>query len=94
MTVSLGVRQLVEKFERNREAYLSPHYKEAQLRVEFLDSLFGALGWDVENKQGYPSDRSALERQITAIDRQIDELVYELYGLTADEIRIVEGSAS
>jgi hypothetical protein len=28
--------------------------------------------------------------QIDATDRQIDELVYELYGLTADEIRIVE----
>jgi hypothetical protein len=34
----------------------------------------------------------ALERQIAATDRQIDELVYELYGLTEEEIRIVEGS--
>jgi hypothetical protein len=34
----------------------------------------------------------AIERQITATDRQIDELVYELYGLTGEEIRIVEGS--
>ncbi len=25
-----------------------------------------------------------------AADRQIDQLVYELYGLTEDEIRIVE----
>ena len=29
-------------------------------------------------------------RQIDATDRQIDQLVYELYGLTDDEIRIVE----
>ena len=28
--------------------------------------------------------------QIDATDRQIDQLVYELYGLTDDEIRIVE----
>jgi hypothetical protein len=27
----------------------------------------------------------------TAIDRQIDQLVYELYGLTEEETRIVEG---
>lgn len=27
-----------------------------------------------------------------ATDRQIDQLVYELYGLTEEEIRIVEGS--
>jgi hypothetical protein len=32
-------------------------------------------------------------RQTAATDRQIDELVYELYGLTEAEIRIVEGAA-
>ncbi len=37
-----------------------------------------------------PSDQTAIQRQIDATDRQIDQLVYELYGLTADEIRIVE----
>jgi len=31
-----------------------------------------------------------MQRQMNATDRQIDELVYELYGLTDDEIRIVE----
>jgi hypothetical protein len=29
--------------------------------------------------------------QIAATDRQIDRLVYELYGLSEEEIRIVEG---
>jgi len=33
---------------------------------------------------------AAIQRQIDAADRQIDQLVYELYGLTDDEIRIVE----
>ncbi len=33
---------------------------------------------------------TATRRQIHATDRQIDRLVYELYDLTADEIRIVE----
>jgi len=32
-----------------------------------------------------------LQRQIDATDKQIDQLVYELYGLTDEEIRIVEG---
>jgi len=32
-----------------------------------------------------------LQRQIAATDAQIDALVYELYGLTEGEIRIVEG---
>ncbi|MHB0967466.1 MAG: Eco57I restriction-modification methylase domain-containing protein [Bellilinea sp.] len=38
-----------------------------------------------------PDEKERLERQIQATDRQIDNLVYELYGLTAEEIRIVEG---
>ncbi|MCI0638011.1 MAG: hypothetical protein L0Y72_15335 [Gemmataceae bacterium] len=38
-------------------------------------------------------ERQALERQIEATDHEIDQLVYELYGLTAAEIRIVEGEA-
>ena len=31
-----------------------------------------------------------LQREIEATDRQIDQLVYELYGLTEEEIKIVE----
>ncbi len=34
--------------------------------------------------------KTAIRRQIDPTDRQIDRLVYELYGLTDDEIRIVE----
>ena len=37
-----------------------------------------------------PTDKTAIQRQINATDRQIDRLVYELYGLTDEEIRIVE----
>jgi hypothetical protein len=39
-------------------------------------------------------EKTLLERQIAATDRQIDTLVYELYGLTGDEIAIVEGSVN
>jgi hypothetical protein len=38
-----------------------------------------------------PQDQTVLQRQIDATDRQIDQLVYELYGLTDAEIQIVEG---
>jgi type I restriction-modification system DNA methylase subunit len=38
------------------------------------------------------SDRKILQQKIDAIDKQIDRLVYELYGLTEDEIKIVEGA--
>jgi hypothetical protein len=38
-----------------------------------------------------PADKKLYQRQIEATDRQIDALVYELYGLTEEEIGIVEG---
>jgi hypothetical protein len=38
-----------------------------------------------------PDERTRLERQIAATDRRIDGLVYDLYGLTETEIKIVEG---
>jgi type I restriction-modification system DNA methylase subunit len=37
-----------------------------------------------------PQEKTALERQIAATDKQIDQLVYKLYGLTEEEIKIVE----
>ncbi|MFH0980206.1 MAG: TaqI-like C-terminal specificity domain-containing protein [Planctomycetota bacterium] len=41
-----------------------------------------------------PDAKTALQRQIDATDRQIDHFVYELYGLTNDEINIVEEATS
>jgi hypothetical protein len=46
-------------------------------------------------KESYPKaktahQKTALQRQIDATDREIDLLVYELYGLTDEEIAIVE----
>jgi len=38
-----------------------------------------------------PHEKTSLQIQIAATDRQIDRLVYDLYGLTEEEIRIVEG---
>jgi hypothetical protein len=49
--------------------------------VELYERLAGAR---IEREQ------TVIGAQISATDRQIDRLVYELYGLTEDEIRIVE----
>ena len=43
--------------------------------------------------EGAPPEKAALQRRIEMTDRQIDALVYELYGLTAEEITVVEGTA-
>lgn len=47
------VVRLVERFDRNREAYTSGSYNETQLRREFIDPLFIQLGWDVNNEKGW-----------------------------------------
>jgi len=41
-----------------------------------------------------PDQKTRLGREISATDADIDRLVYDLYGLTAEEIRIVEGDVS
>ncbi|HQV92983.1 MAG TPA: type I restriction enzyme HsdR N-terminal domain-containing protein, partial [Anaerolineales bacterium] len=46
------VRQLIETFEQNIAAYHSQK-NETELRRQFLDPFFEALGWDVDNKKGY-----------------------------------------
>ena len=186
-----GIEYLVERFNRNIDAYRAGKYNETLVRREFIDPMFAALGWDIDNRAGYaeaykdvihedaikmgmcaapwsaaarrrfhlsrsdgfavrrrqlpfnpelvegprrqlsiphttpfdPTDKSRhdrmvelvermlglhkslaaaktdhdktlLQRQITATDNQIDQLVYELYGLSNDEIGIVEGAGS
>ena len=38
------------------------------------------------------SEKAVLQNAVTAADQQIDALVYELYGLTPEEIKLVEGN--
>lgn len=46
------VIELVKNFKRNIKAYKNRNYKEEQLKQEFLNPFFKALGWDVDNEQG------------------------------------------
>jgi hypothetical protein len=41
-----------------------------------------------------PDDKTRIQRQIDATDKQIDRLLYELYDLTEKEIKIVEEGAT
>jgi hypothetical protein len=47
------------------------------------------------SKDGTPREKAAMSEQDSpwkeALDRQFDRLVYNLYGLTDEEIKIVEG---
>jgi len=46
------IHKLVETFEQNLDSYRSSK-NETELRREFLDKFFTALGWDVANEKGY-----------------------------------------
>ncbi len=47
------IKKLVERFSLHREEYLGGNYNETQLRREFIDPMFKALGWDIDNEQGF-----------------------------------------
>jgi hypothetical protein len=55
--------------------------------VSFVDQMLTLNKRLPEIKTAH--EKTALQRQIEATDQQIDQLVYELYGLTEEEIRIV-----
>ncbi|MBD3329169.1 N-6 DNA methylase [Candidatus Dojkabacteria bacterium] len=50
------IYQLVEVFDRNIDQYKTQsdsNFNEAQLREQFLNPMFKALGWDMYNEQGF-----------------------------------------
>ena len=56
----MGIKELIQKYESNRDYYQSPKYNETQLRADFLDPFFEMLGWDITNKSG----KSNNEREV------------------------------
>ena len=60
-------------------------------------------GWSVEHMLDQhkrfanistPAEKERLQRQVNATDQEIDRLVYDLYGLTEEEIKIVEAAST
>ena len=53
MTAPQAIRDLVDRFKLHEQAYKRSSYNETQVRREFVDPFFKALGWDIDNEQGY-----------------------------------------
>ncbi len=53
MTAPAIIHSLVNRFRDSRELYRSGRYNEAQLRQEFLNPFFEALGWDMVNRSNF-----------------------------------------
>jgi len=45
-----SIEKLVNDFKANERHYLGPDYSESQARLDFIDKLFIALGWDVNHE--------------------------------------------
>lgn len=53
MSVPSEVYKLVDRFNYHLDDYKRGKYNETQVRLEFIDPFFKALGWDVHNEMGY-----------------------------------------
>lgn len=54
------LKSLVHRFEANKYHYLSKNYLEEEVKIDFINPLFEALGWDVRNTKGL----SPYEREV------------------------------
>lgn len=84
------VAEITKKWEVYENHFLNPtiqenirNSKEEQYKEGFLRDLF-------VNILGYTQNPDT--NQIQTTDAKIDQMVYELYGLTDDEISIIENS--
>ena len=50
------IKSLVDKYEKDISSYRKTDYNETLLRSDFLDPFFEALGWDIKNTAGKPTN--------------------------------------
>jgi len=81
-----NICQLAARFEEHREAYRASKRTCANKMVSLVERMLEL------HKQsdvvGSPQDKERVGREIESTDRAIDRLVYELYGLSKEEINI------
>ena len=46
------VLELIKRFDRHQDTYKKATYNETNVRREFIDPFFTALGWDIDNNAG------------------------------------------
>jgi len=53
LTAQKRITDLVTRFEDQYASYTNSDYNETQTRRDFIDPFFKALGWDIDNEEGY-----------------------------------------
>lgn len=95
-TNELGLEKLPKKLQNFEELEFDEFVKEyaKAKKLKFADKL-AERNFKQEWQALFENDKTLtckLKEEIAATDKEIDEMVYKLYGLTEDEIRIVEGA--
>ena len=89
MQESLGIQKVTASLEYFDESDFKTFL--AELKKQKINlSLTQKDEWEDYFNQ-YKTDCNSLSSQIAATDKEIDQMVYQLYGLTEDEIKVVEG---
>jgi len=84
--------EIIAEVWRNRDAYVKEHQHDLKKIVEDLrqwEEEHPSRWWTADGDANGDDKDEAPQRRIAATDEQIDQLVYELYSLMADEIKIV-----
>ncbi|MCX7044207.1 MAG: hypothetical protein NTX50_01805 [Candidatus Sumerlaeota bacterium] len=85
------VQKLAADFHASEAHYLSPAYQESEVRKDFIDKFFIALGWDVyHDEQKNPFQQEVkVERSVSAGDsqRRADYAFYVAPNFRPDDVR-------
>lgn len=75
-----SIRELVSDFKENEKAYLSSDYSEADVRNDFINKFFIALGWDVRHeKQKNPYKQEVRVEKPVAVAKAQKRADYTFY---------------
>ena len=70
-----AVLRLIDRFARHRESLRGPGYNETSIRREYIDPLFAALGWDIDNRQGHAEAYKNVA-PYPDVSRKVQQLLY------------------
>jgi hypothetical protein len=59
------IKELVSRFEEQLPTLKNSKYKEHNLRMEYLNPFWEALGWDIHNTKGLPQSYKEVEQEDT-----------------------------
>lgn len=88
----IGVPQISELRFRPI-AFDNRHERDSHDRLKGLVETMNKLQMRITAK-GLPSRREQIQRDIDSVDRQIDQLIYQLFGLTDEEISMIEDGST